>query len=390
MKYLKLLIRTACVALTLFWFGGCDRVDEHEHDYDNVVYIQQATTRQLDAITITDNDKGLSRSLQASLAQPEAAEVRVGFAAEPSLLASFNEANGKQSVLLGAEHYSFSENSVSILPGNVRSANVELRFKGLEQLDKSTVYLLPVRMNRLAGGVKPLGGSSVMYYTIEKGALINTVPYLGENGLDIPGFSTSAHTQGLTTVTIETVIRQNAGKFISTILGIEGYFLIRIGDLDFPDNQIQLATNGGNVYGPALTLKRWHHFALTFDVETKQVEMYLDGKHVCTRTSGFKGAALDLADNPENEYDFHIGYAYEQARYLDGYMAETRIWNVIRTEEQIRENRYGIDPSTPGLVAYWKMNEGNGSSVKDHTGHGLDAVARKAPLKWIKVELPEE
>ena len=46
---------------------------------------------------------------------------------------------------------------------------------------------------------------------------------------------------------MEALIRaRNFDRKISTVMGIEGYFLIRIGDAGFPPNQIQIATSDGN------------------------------------------------------------------------------------------------------------------------------------------------
>lgn len=33
---------------------------------------------------------------------------------------------------------------------------------------------------------------------------------------------------------------------------------------------------------------------------------------------------------------------------------------------------YAIDPTTEGLEAYWKMDEGSGNNFKDYAGHGND------------------
>ena len=35
-------------------------------------------------------------------------------------------------------------------------------------------------------------------------------------------------------------------------------------------------------------------------------------------------------------------------------------------------NLCGVDSQSEGLVAYWKMNEGEGHIFKDATGHGYD------------------
>jgi len=41
----------------------------------------------------------------------------------------------------------------------------------------------------------------------------------------------------------------------------------------------------------------------------------------------------------------------------------------------------GIDPATPGLVAYWKFDEGAGYVVHDVSGHSNDLSITQPP-KW--------
>ena len=88
---------------------------------------------------------------------------------------------------------------------------------------------------------------------------------------------------------------------------------------------------------------------------------------------------------------FKIGHSYGEpenmTRQLNGEICEVRIWNVIRSQEEIYKNMYDVDPQTTGLKAYWKFNEGTGSAIKDHTGNGNDITASGAPT-WVNVELP--
>ena len=44
-------------------------------------------------------------------------------------------------------------------------------------------------------------------------------------------------------------------------------------------------------------------------------------------------------------------------------------------------------PSTSGLMAYWRFNEGSGNTVKDYSGNGRDITANAA-LTWIEAERP--
>ena len=57
---------------------------------------------------------------------------------------------------------------------------------------------------------------------------------------------------------------------------------------------------------------------------------------------------------------FKIGHSYGEpenmTRQLNGEICEVRIWNVIRSQEEIYRNMYDVDPQTTGLKAYWKFN----------------------------------
>ena len=42
---------------------------------------------------------------------------------------------------------------------------------------------------------------------------------------------------------------------------------------------------------------------------------------------------------------------------------------------------YSVAPTTPGLCAYWKFNEGEGDKAIDQTGNGNDAIAH-SKVMW--------
>lgn len=79
------------------------------------------------------------------------------------------------------------------------------------------------------------------------------------------------------------------------------------------------------------------------------------------------------------DFMFKIGHSYGEpenmTRQLNGEICEVRIWNVIRSQEEIYKNMYDVDPQTTGLKAYWKFNEGKGDIAKDYTENGNDAKA---------------
>lgn len=194
---------------------------------------------------------------------------------------------------------------------------------------------------------------------------------------------------------------------LSTIFGIEGKFLLRMGDVGVPWNQLQLATYGGNKTDKALTLSetdRWYHIALTWD--GINCTFYIDGKPVYkTFLSLYRGLDLGITyggyENDGNRA-FWIGYSYDANRTFPGYMAEVRIWNRALSAEEINaENHfYTVPVDSKGLVGYWKLNDASGQIVKDYSPSGNDmlgeinvrsqrGVQRGTPgMHWVEINLP--
>jgi len=66
---------------------------------------------------------------------------------------------------------------------------------------------------------------------------------------------------------------------------------------------------------------------------------------------------------------------------FDGMMDELRVWNVARTGAQIKENMYKEIPAQSGLLAYYKMSDGNGTSLTDNSDHGYTGTLTNGP-EW--------
>ena len=181
---------------------------------------------------------------------------------------------------------------------------------------------------------------------------------------------------------------------LATVMGIEGGFLVRIGDAGIPANQLQLATPNGNLTDAAwqFDTNKWTFVSLTYDTATGECKVYFDGiQKGATQVGAFHDpinwntASGDITDGPRG---FYVGYAYDANRYFDGEMSELRVWNRILTKEEINEpyHFYTVDNNASGLVAYWKMDEGSGNLIHDYA-NGYDLKCQKAP-EWIPVSLP--
>lgn len=232
-------------------------------------------------------------------------------------------------------------------------------------------------------------------------------------------WNNAAPLNNMSAITIEAMIRpdnfdKGGSGTLSTIMGIEGEFLVRIGDASVPNNQLQIATTAGNFTDAGLRLNtgEWYHVAVTFDQSTHKIQCYLNGE---LKLDSFTSlGAINLGVERGNETGawgsvvrvFWIGYAYEPARDFEGLMTEMRIWNRALTEEEINaENHfYTVDPSSEGLVAYWKCDEGEGTTVRDYSSSGNDCTGQTGlhqegsgsniyttgdtNINWVEVSLP--
>ena len=124
----------------------------------------------------------------------------------------------------------------------------------------------------------------------------------------------------------------------------------------------------------AITVNNWHHVAVQRDDTDEEMRFYVDGVKISTVTT-------DVENAPEGGGDgiVSIGANFEQGGDFDGEIAHVRVWNYVRTEQQIATyyNRL-VDSSELGLVGYWKLNEGNGTTVSDFSSNNNSGTINNA------------
>ncbi len=368
---------TICVILLVaLLMGGC----QSDGSFDNKLYIK--STGKTGEILFTGGEADQEKVLQAELAMPAEQDIKITYKVDESLVKVYNEAYYDKAELLPAENYEWIESEALIHAGGVLSTEARILFKGFSSLNRDKVYVLPVSISE--ANIDILRSARTYYYVIRGASLINVVADIEENYLSV-NWSNPGVCNNLSQLTMEALIRvRNFDKMISTLMGIEGSFLIRIGDANFPSNQIQIATNRGNFpaadSNKGLPVNEWVHVALTYDASDGSAIIYVDGKKQSEGT-------LSVGNVNLGSSNFFIGRSYDDNRWLAGEISECRIWNIVRSQEEIAENPYYVDPESEGLVAYWKFDEGAGNTVKDHTGNGNNAVANTT-LKWTPVKLP--
>jgi hypothetical protein len=404
MRNFNFIIRIAVLALLV----SCNRFEPVDHVFDNCAYLDVSATSQTQAATFGNRVGSLEKHLCVALSYPSDKDVKATISVDASLTDAFNHRYGTDYQLLPEAYLDFSPVSVTIEAGKVNSEKVSIGFKnlmgqgedqtGAMEIDKT--YLLPVRLS--SEDISTMDGSSVAYYLVKRSSAITVAAQLTDNWIEFPLMDTPGEVadayNGLTALTYEALV--NVDRFdldnkdgvcnISTVMGVEQYLLLRIGDANFERQCLQFDGSGnGSQFGklpsksdPAKKLYSgsWYHVACTYDQNERVARIYVNGKLIDeVKEAGVAGPTADnkitlamRALGMPEAYQFFIGKSYNDFRPLQGKIAEARVWRVARTGDEIWKNMYRIEnpKDQKDLIGYWKFNDGEGNVVKDYSWVG--------------------
>lgn len=257
-----------------------------------------------------------------------------------------------------------------------------------------------------AAGAQPLT-VLLMFSQKPKGVITTAVNMTGTRAW--PAWNDPAPVTNMKAFTLEALVNPTVVRYsgsLSTIMGIEGKFLVRLGDVGIPWYQVQVCWDSGksgywgNIEGKLsnsnmkVNLNEWTHIAVTFGEGT--VKVFINGEEKGSTTTDVPASVnFGITHNDEQAPQgqqitrcFWVGYSYESTRDFQGMMSELRIWNRALTADELANEarRYSVDPKSEGLVTYWKCDEGQGDVIKDHTSYRNDLASDG--LKWEPVSLP--
>lgn len=350
---------TWLILISLVIVTSCKNVDS----FEDVIYFTGTESSAVKRIsTEVPTSIGLSLTASCKVENEVIADIKV----DANKVDAYNQKEGTNYKLLPENLYQLSSSELKIEQGESTSKPMELTILNVKDFDKEVTYLLPVCLDKVQGGLSVLESSRTVYIVISK-PLITPAANMGGRYYQIP-FADNPNLAALTQISYEArvCVNQFAPYFpnISTVMGIEGHFCLRFGDVAIKPNQIQIAGTGVETTAPTeFTTGRWYHIAAVFD--GVNVKIYIDGKMDVSK------AATVPTINLTDWRNFYIGLS-EGGRFLDGNISEVRVWKKALTPKEIVNNICGVNPLTDGLVAYWRFNEGEGRTVLDQTGNGWD------------------
>ncbi|HOZ68882.1 MAG TPA: choice-of-anchor D domain-containing protein [Chitinophagaceae bacterium] len=121
---------------------------------------------------------------------------------------------------------------------------------------------------------------------------------------------------------------------------------------------------------------QWYHVAVTYDAGTNFMQLYIDGAAVAGAGSGNPVGVY----SETNAYIGAFNDGSQIAYQFDGQIDEVRVWNVVRTATEIANNRScGLTGDEPGLLAYYRFNQGVSGANNAGITTLLDAADRCIP-----------
>ena len=230
------------------------------------------------------------------------------------------------------------------------------------------------------------GDAFALYRTAGSGAG-NMLSFNGtDNYITVPDHSSLDITSNITVeawikcdnLTNQIIVGKTANS--GAIAGIA--YLLRVRDSGLVFN-----VNDGtdiNVSSPsyALNTDKWYHVVGYRNGSTNKIGLYVNGEWIGENNS----ITGNISTN--NEALFIGKYIATWGQYFSGEMDEIRIWNDIRTPQEIREfmMRSLPSPSTESnLAAYYKIDENGGGTLADASSNTNDgSLYNMSNTNWLK------
>ncbi len=114
---------------------------------------------------------------------------------------------------------------------------------------------------------------------------------------------------------------------------------------------------------------KWYHLAITLNDSSNTGKLYINGL-LEDENNAVTLKPSDLGNTTQN----YIGRSQYADPLFNGRIDEFRIWNITRSQEQIRGSLNNqIDPNTSGLINYYQFNQGIAGSINTGVNQLIDS-----------------
>ena len=127
----------------------------------------------------------------------------------------------------------------------------------------------------------------------------------------------------------------------------------------------------------------WHHLAATYDGTSKL--LFKDGVQIGSATNQ---TGPVVANGERNIIGADVNFRSPPGKFFNGLMDEVQIWNIARGSAAINGTMFAeLYGNEPGLVAYYRFNDGTGTTATDGTGNGRNGTLVNG-VNWVSSNVP--
>lgn len=351
-------IRSTVIALAMGVLAGCTEADKFDYD-KNVIFVSGAEVTPVTKFVLEDTPS--SFVVTASTAMVVDKDIKVKFAIDNSLVEAYNEKNSTSFSAVPDDAIVFENGDAVVVAGKSFSTPATVKVVSTENFVEGRNYLIPVTIQTV-DGLEVLEPSRTLYLQISRVIHFASLNISNPNMYSNFKFPEDKQIE-LSNYTYEIKFRSEEWHHIARMFAFPSAML-RFGELGAPVNSVQWCYDGGNMYSNTLfDTNRWYMLSLTND--GSNLTMYVDG----VKDNQMGGAKPVKLESLEFGMSW-TGYPHQQ--YFKGRIAEVRVWNRALSPGELKLGLCGVDPQSEGLIAYWKMNEGEGHIFHDATGNGYD------------------
>lgn len=367
----------AGMALGALLLTGCN--DAEYDTLSNQAYILQTNTNANSSLKLTVGAEVATTTLNVRLSDVANVESRYRLVYDTAVVNEYNRLNETPYASLPQESFSLSSEETTIEAGASVSTPITLTVPPYSEALKASgkKYAIGFRLENTSGNASVLpSGSKIVYIldqvVIQPVVVLDQSHYVSQNLVKNYPLTEWTVEMNINKHILYTEVGRGNNQAIFGAGPDEIY--IRFGDAPIEGNRLQIKTQGTQMNSLALFNEHtWYHLA--FVCTGTKLYLYVNGQ---------LDNSMDLPGKTTNVNSINIcspsTYWLGNAMY-----SEVRFWQRARSQAEIANNIYACDPTTPGLITYYKMNEGEGYSFRDASGNGNNAETNgQAVPEWIQ------
>lgn len=353
--------------LVLVALAGCK---EDYEPIENRIYISEALSKNVAKVSVNVGEKTLT-NFTVRMSKAMASDVHATLEIDESILEAYNAETLAGYSLLPLDKVSF-EKDVVIESGKAMAAPTVVTIESYTA-EEGVKYALPVRVVS-DGSVAPEKLGAQYLLLLDK-PWAQSTPYLGRGA----GFKSDNETPiPMDSYTIEFWLWMDGFSAYNQCVIDCATFYIRLGNSNGQVSKEQMQINAFGAGGEnnkvffakySFQQSTWTHVAITYD-QAK----------CCLIINGELAQEVDVAGVPAPLKTITFFNGNTTNNHM---MGQARLWNRVLTTAEIKENMGGPVTVSPSLIGYWKMDEGEGTTINDSSGNEKHAVkATGSSFSW--------